>query len=658
MGMAGKVFAFNDYSVSVGFQGLNAKCTVPRNILKGGPVLWNTWTVQGHDIDFRIAPRNTKDLDMGNQFPKAVHAFLSALKDTNFPNVEGYLSIIGQNAEKVDSITKRMVAGVRDAGLLDVLNMPNFTVQDIGRNASLTIGSNTASQRSGVYLRIYTTKVGYVYEIQTYVGKSKNFATRYQSVTGPSGEKHEPKHWELHHNENVTVVWVALCILDDMPDALLHLTEQVLVSLLETCRSDIIAPGPADFEKLWLSVFIANASYMSAAAHVAQQASMWPGATISRPQQYGAAKGMNLQSPMFEISRDRIQLIRQDSYHQVASTKEVLRIANFRRTIPRKANWNRLAKSKDMQVIAWFNISWQDVGTKSWTPASTETDETVAAGVEVPGRDTLYATVFEVQLDGKPHPMSFMRGPKVPIFVNSEIADSWALRIEWKDPNGVFRSRYIQPTGTHFNYNVPNAARGQSEHYLRCISMIHHLFNAPYQDLRSAYFNMGAANVLQAHHDYFLQEISFGPQTPYPNTIDYSRVSDARQIQLMKGYGLQKVNIAWSNRPTAKRSVPQKCDSCVLEAEKAVKSHMSCEQKAGVPTNVCEHCYDTFGRAACSFTPNQRWRDHEDEAFKARYRPLLHLPERVPASIQTRDPELQLIPSIEEDEISDGELDM
>jgi hypothetical protein len=254
--------------------------------------------------------------------------------------------------------------------------------------------------------------------------------------------------------------------------------------------------------------------------------------------------------------------------------------------------------------------------------------------------------------------MSSMRGQKVPIFANLEIADSWMLRVEWKDPNSVFRCRYVQPTGTHFNYDVPNAARGQSKHYLRCISMIHHLFDAPYQDLRSAYFNMGPASVLQAHHDCFLQEISFGPQTPYPNTIDYSRVSDARQIQMMRDFGLQNVNIPWSNRPIAKRSVPQKCDSCVLEAEKEVKSHMSCEQKQGVPTNVCKHCYDDFGRAACSFTPNQRWRNHEDEAFKARYRPLLHIPERVAGAMDTIDPVLQLIPGIEEEEVSDGELDV
>ena len=479
--MTGKVFAYNDYSVSVGIQGLNEKCTVPRNILKGGPVQWNTWTVQGHGIDFMNAPRNTKDIDMNKQFPRAVRAFLAALEDSKFSTIESCRKIIGEKGEKIDGVTERIMAGVKDAGLLDILNTPTFTVQDIEQNAALVIGINAKSQRSGIYLRIYTTTTGQVYVIQTYVGKTKNFSARYSSVSSAAGEKHEPKHWKLHHSQNVTAVWVALCILDGMPDAFLHMTEQVFVSLLETYRSDIIAPGKTSIDKPYLSGFIANASYMSAVAQVARQTSAWPGAAASRPQRYGASKGMNLQSPIFEMNMDRIHFIRQDSYHQLPSTKDVLQIANFRRAVPRKANWNHLAKSKDMQIIAWLNITWtdSDLKTNKWAPVSTETDEMVTKGVDVPSRDTLYATVFEVRLDGKPHPMSYMQGPKIPVFVNSDISDSWALRIEWNDPNGVFRSRYIQPTGTHFNYNLPNAGRGQSEHYLRCISLIHHLFGAP-----------------------------------------------------------------------------------------------------------------------------------------------------------------------------------
>jgi len=87
-------------------------------------------------------------------------------------------------------------------------------------------------------------------------------------------------------------------------------------------------------------------------------------------------------------------------------------------------------------------------------------------------------------------------------------------------------------------------------------------------------------------------------------------------------------------------------------------THGCIEKKEGVPTSVCTHCYDEFGRAACSFTPNRRRMKREDEEFKAKFRPLLHIPPAVSKALDTVDPEPQLIPGIEADEVSDGEMDL
>lgn len=46
-GMGGEVVKFNDHFALVSMQGLDQKCTVPRQILKGGSVKWNTWTEEG-----------------------------------------------------------------------------------------------------------------------------------------------------------------------------------------------------------------------------------------------------------------------------------------------------------------------------------------------------------------------------------------------------------------------------------------------------------------------------------------------------------------------------------------------------------------------------------------------------------------------------------
>ncbi|KAF2855432.1 hypothetical protein T440DRAFT_550840 [Plenodomus tracheiphilus IPT5] len=190
-----------------------------------------------------------------------------------------------------------------------------------------------------------------------------------------------------------------------------------------------------------------------------------------------------------------------------------------------------------------------------------------------------------------------MRGPKIPVFVNSEIADSWAFRIEWEDPNGVLRGRYIQPTKTHFKYN------GQT---LPAVSL----------------------STISDASPYFTT--SSMPLTRIYALRDLIRTPDA--TRMMTDYGLHNVNIPWGSRPKGKRSVPQKCDSCVLEAEK--------------------------NQGCMFFHAQPEAEDHEDEAFKARYRPLLHLAERDTGSMDTIDPELQVIPSMESDEVPDGELDV
>jgi hypothetical protein len=662
-GMAGKLLGFNDVSASIGMPGFTDGFTVPRDILKGGPVRYGTWTTKGINMKLGVTPSNIKDLDLDQQLPRAVKAFMLELKDSNFPFVGAYLATIGAAGEKIDDLTRRFVSGVRDAGLLDTLNMPSFTIHDIERNARLRIGNNAASRRSGVYLRIYTHTGGQVHEIETYVGKSKQFSQRYKSVVSPTAEKKDPRHWSRHHSDDITAEWVAVCILDGVPNTILFLVEQIFVSLLETYRADIITPSSIESEIDWLKGFQGSAQYMYAAARAAQRASNWPGATLSRPQEYGATKAMNLSSPIVEQGNDRAQLIRQDGSFELPGSNKLVRIANFRRAIPKTTTYNRQPETTDQSVIEWFTISWYNTEkgkTDYWRIASLCDDETVTKGIDLPPRHTVYGTVFEVRLDGKSHPMSYFRGPQVPVFLNSNIADSWALRIEWKDPTGQHRARYIQPMDTHSNWNYPGAARGASERYLRCISLIHHLFDVPVPDLETAYIDMGAARVIQGHRNVFLQEISYGPQTSYPNSIDYSRVTASRQIQMMKDGGLQKVNVLFANRGVGpKRQAPAKCDSCILETDYAVNQHASCEEKNGVNTNVCKRCYEVFGRAACSFTPHQRWRNHEDKRYRDRYRPLLHMPDRIEHAAITVDPELQLVPELDEEEgeVSDGEIE-
>jgi hypothetical protein len=661
-GMAGTVIAFNAQWVKIGFQGIKSPKDIPRSCVRGGPVKNGLWTMQGHDLNLRIAPPSAKDVDMKQQLPKAIRALLLTIKDCKAPYLTWFIEEVGEAGENADGITKRIVGGVRQAGLLETFNKPKFTVQDIERNANLRIGFHQASQQCGIYIRIYKTKDGKVMKVALYIGKSKNFMNRYtvvKGLNGPPGSA-QNKHWELHNSDSTTVIWCALCILPGVTDRFLFMAEQVFTSLLETYRSDIASPSPADLKKEHLSTYIADAAPLVKAADGARKLTKWPGGVSSRPTTFGATSAMNIQTALTETSQDRTQWIREDTYAEL-STGEIIQVANFRRTAPKRAHY-RLDKGVNYR-IDWLKIYWVvDGKNKDWVVTSNFTKSiSITKGVNTPIDRSIYNTVIEVRLDGKPHPKSYMRGPKIPIFLNSEIANSWALRAEWKDASGQPRQRYLQYGDGRNNDKVlcsEGAARGQWDHYLNAIAMVHFLFGQTVQNPRSVYRIWGHANVLQAHHNYLMQEVVFGPQTLYANVIDYSRIPDKRIVDMMVANGLENVNASFvSQRPNGK------CDGCELKLVNR-DADQPCVQKQGVAMEVCGYCYDILGRPACSWTPHPRNRADTrnlHSKFRLKARPLLTLAEFLDTGVATDtvDADSMEIPTLVDDEhVSDDELDV
>jgi hypothetical protein len=52
-----------------------------------------------------------------------------------------------------------------------------------------------------------------------------------------------------------------------------------------------------------------------------------------------------------------------------------------------------------------------------------------------------------------------------------------------------------------------------------------------------------------------------------------------------------------------------------------------------------------------------RWRNIEDKPYRDKFRPLLHMPDRIEHAIDTVDPDVRRIPELDEEEedVSDGE---
>jgi hypothetical protein len=217
-------------------------------------------------------------------------------------------------------------------------------------------------------------------------------------------------------------------------------------------------------------------------------------------------------------------------------------------------------------------------------------------GIKLPRQGTLYHVVFELRLDGKRHPKSYARLPTVTSLMNQDIANSWALRVEWQNPSGQTQSRYLQQGGRRrIGYQAPaNAARGHSHAYIRGMEILHWLVGVKCADayLRSYMNVLGNANVLQVHHDYFSQTIEFGPQKSYPHRIDYGRVNHDDIMANMRNAGLNNVNDSFDARRKKR-----KCDTCIRD----VRENIPCTKKAGVQGEVYTHCYDV-GRSACSWT--------------------------------------------------------
>jgi hypothetical protein len=65
-------------------------------------------------------------------------------------------------------------------------------------------------------------------------------------------------------------------------------------------------------------------------------------------------------------------------------------------------------------------------------------------GEEWPLHEDEVQVVFDVRLDGKPHPVPAFALPLIGPFEDWQRAMSWTHRIEWKSPTGVWRQHYHQ----------------------------------------------------------------------------------------------------------------------------------------------------------------------------------------------------------------------
>jgi hypothetical protein len=604
VGYQGKIIELqNDdgYWARIGIPGLDRPIDIPKFCLQGGTVPWDSqWTVDTNLFVSTVQLPSTFRQDSQDQLAKAINVFLQALLKSGAPFIGNQVTSLlgGEIGSNIKTLTDIVIAGVQRAGLLHLLNQKDFTLNTMVSNATFTIDKNYPQGEGGIYFRRYKDPEG---QYHVYIGKARDFRKRFDHYKQKSTGRY---HDSLQNRPGTTLSMHVLSFLpQDNPPIFYFLCEQVFVSLFETYKPDIFRLDASILvDRPSYMNHVESAQYMREVAIAAALVSRWPGGT-SRDS-FGCKFGVNQSSPLAEAAWEKSLWIRTDAVMEIRTEEgtgmEFVPVANFRRTTPRVLT-HIVPQKKGFQLgvleLIIHQKHYEGHHNIAFRPYVDKVDGFVA-----PKKNDALQLVFEVRLDGKPHPRSWARLPRVGPFMNWSIADSWALRIEWKDPNGEWKYRYCQSVTQQ---RIEDTTSGTLDTYVHGAGIIHFLFQKPL-GFRTAITDLGFARVRQINYDYMRKRISFIDQKPYPNALDARRKPADAIIQEMKNseFQLQGINIPFGSMPQtgSRRYWRTKCDTCVLA--EGGKDKEKCVEKLGSGYNVCNNCYDIYGRPCCSWTPD------------------------------------------------------
>jgi hypothetical protein len=548
---------------------------------------------------------------------------LAATKPDCMPQ-DNYDRLGGASGNKVPWITLKVLNGVEKAGLLSVLNNPEFTIKDIRANANLDCQTLAAKDEPGFYLRVYTKPIpgqskGHG---SFYVGQAKDLHNRFLGWSRP-GQAHE----DLIQDPTVSKEMLAICRVDmAFYQDHKYIVEQLFTSLFQTYKQAILG-RTVNSGDVQTNYSIKNCADLDKIATASANDSGWAGAVrrISFWQDsFSTCEGLNYQSPIGEAPPfEPIGWLQNHKYvpdpDNPGKGKSIL-ISNFTREKPKKMQIQvpgTKSASKSLSFIVWDLHSEN----KNYALRMSRTD-----GVEWPAENTFYNITFEVRLDWKPHPYSWARLPLIGPFKDWDRANSWAIVIEWVDKSGQNRQRYLHCERPYMTLAEDSDAAIQP--YARGIEVsdpdriiicwltsisqvIHWLFNEripsgqQYEWLQVP--PMAAIKVIK--HDTVRQMITFeaGKAVTATAPIPCSRRAPDRIKADMEGLGehgdfkLQNVGLTLDQ---ARKATPgkwgsrTKCDCCMFFARSAGPGPCTVEDG----NIVCESCLKIFGRPFCSWT--------------------------------------------------------
>jgi hypothetical protein len=511
------------------------------------------------------------------------------------------------NRENWKSIAKDIIAGIKKAGIYDVLNKPNFTADDLIRNAAYQIDGRKKNEGiGGNYIRFHNSGQDVVTPwtpntTYAYCGQTVNFSNRWNThQTGFTK-------YGMLTKASLKVVMIPLCILNNKAaQVVFYLAEQMFVCMLGTYREDVInlmnpnaklRPG----SQKWLSHGISAAWCKTAIDKVAIMTG-WPGA-VGRTN-FGIALGANFTSPIEEFGvgagYEKLLWVRTDSVSTVEEPGASVPMAYIRRARP--------SKCKAFGTAVGLAV-WRAPYAASKQTLRSESAFSVHLNKSTPGPkpkpDTPVYIIFEVRLDWKPHSRSWARLPKVGSFHNWDRANSFAIRVEWEQPLGsgtwLWTYAYMS-TASLLDEDIPGATKS----YGHALQLIHWLFQEnPNYSLEKLPTIVSRAHILQAYYDYMTQTVSFKVPATKPVPVAAHRRSEAEIIRIMKlpQYHLQNVNTAFGIQGKAGFNIRKACDFCYVCPRNlsSIPPRTSVCVQIG-SSNLCTNC-KYWGLPCCSWTP-------------------------------------------------------
>jgi hypothetical protein len=377
----------------------------------------------------------------------------------------------------------------------------------------------------------------------------------------------------------------------------------VFLCLLGTYRSGLVDPPPGTVSPYSL----ANTQAAIYCCQVSDKVFAITG-WIALLKRSSGLEGANTRSPLDELGERQAKKlwVRTDIDVKDFETQTSYTMAEFRRCVPRKTTHQKVMNSSNKKCFYLVKIygPWNDreiahLLVKDFR-VSFKTSET--SGETHPPSGSQVQMVFEVRLDGKPHPHSWARLPKIGPFEDWDQANSWALRYEWEYPEGSGNWRYGYAQTQRFSerrdFNVP----GSLSRYAIGVSVLYWLFGA---DSRSfpkwIHRPAGSVRVVQAVYDYMTQVIHIEPQRPHQLAPHGTRsADDMKSILADHGINTKFKDMTNNNILNIKRNaVRTTCDLCFCRVPLAREGDFSVNCKREGDT--CVNCRK-WGLPSCTWT--------------------------------------------------------